>query len=85
MIICYQKLDLYGDIPTFSEEKHVKEVPYQEIKISEDELAKKYYYQQLGDEEKQIYKEILQGVDENTEEIYVHAADADLVNTIFRM
>ena len=59
-------------------------IPYQEVGISDDELSQKYYYQQLEDGEKQAYKEIVQGVKENVEEIYVHASDADRTNMLFQ-
>ena len=68
-------------------EKGLKEkgsIPYQEVGISDDELSQKYYYQQLEDGEKQAYKEIVQGVKENVEEIYVHASDADRTNMLFQ-
>lgn len=64
--------------------KSTKKIPFQEVIIAEDELSQKYYYQQLNEEEKTAYKEIAQGVKENVEDIYVHAADADRTNSIFQ-
>lgn len=64
--------------------KSTKKIPFQEVIIAEGELGQKYYYQQLTEEERTAYKEIAQGVKENVEEIYVHAADADRTNSIFQ-
>lgn len=63
---------------------NAKQIPFQEISITDEELAQKYYYQQLDESERTAYKEIAQGVRLNVEEIYVHAADADRTNTIFQ-
>lgn len=40
---------------------NTKEIPFQEIAITDEELAQKYYYQQLDEGEKTAYKEIAQG------------------------
>ena len=61
-----------------------RQIPFQEISITDAELAQKYYYRQLDEAEQTAYKEIAQGVKMNVEEIYVHAADADRTNTIFQ-
>lgn len=58
-------------------------VPYQEIKIKEEDVEQKYYYGQLEKKEKKIYKEIVQGVRELSKEIYVHSSDAKRTNKIF--
>lgn len=59
-------------------------IPFQEIAITDGELQQKYYYQQLDEKERTVYKEIAQGVKMNIKEIYVHTADADRTNTIFQ-
>lgn len=61
-----------------------KEIPYQEEAVKSDTQTGKYYYGLLNEEEQKIYREIFSGVDENTEEIYVYASDADLVNRLFQ-
>ncbi len=60
------------------------DVPFQEIEVPKEKLAGKYYYQALLDTEKEIYKEIMQGVMESEEEIYIHTADADRANELFQ-
>ena len=72
-------------ISRFQEQFQKEEIPYQTTdEISREELDGKYYYQQLGADEKTVYREILQGVQENIEEIYVHASDAKKTNTLFQ-
>lgn len=66
------------------EAAEVFQVPFQEVTVQEEELAGKYYYQLLGDEEKEIYKEILQGAAESEKEIYIHSPDADRANELFQ-
>ncbi len=41
------------------------DIPFQEVVIQEDEVGQKFYYQQLKENEKQVYKEILEGIREN--------------------
>ena len=59
-------------------------IPYQKTSGEMANATDKYYYEQLADEEKQIYQEILEGVRNHTEEIYVHASDANQANQIFQ-
>ena len=59
-------------------------IPYQKTSGEMENATDKYYYEQLADEEKQIYQEILEGVRNHTEEIYVHASDANQANQIFQ-
>lgn len=61
-----------------------QKIPFQEIKIEEEALDQKYYYQQLGEKDREAYKEILQGVKENQKEIYVHSGDAQKANALFQ-
>ena len=58
------------------------EVPYQEVQIDQKELLKKYYYEQLSEEERTAYTEISQGIRDQEDEIYVHASDAKRTNRI---
>ncbi|MGN1266649.1 MAG: transglutaminase domain-containing protein [Dorea sp.] len=58
-------------------------IPYEEIMINEEELSRKFYYQTFDEKEKRAYKEILQGIRENREEVYVHAEDAKRINQLF--
>lgn len=61
-----------------------EEIPYQKVSVTAEENTEKYYYQQLQVEQRQVYQEILEGVRNHTEEIYVHDADADETNQIFQ-
>jgi len=65
-------------------EEAAADIPYQEVTIMEESLAGKYYYQRLSDEDKTVYKEIVQGIKEFSEEIYIHTGDAEHANQIFR-
>lgn len=60
-----------------------QEIPYQDIQGTVVSEAQKYYYGKLGEEERRAYLEILQGVYENQEEIYVHSSNATRTNEIF--
>ena len=61
-----------------------KKIPYQEVVISEDEIVQKFYYQQLDEDERLVYREILEGIQDNVDEIYIHIADAERANKIFQ-
>ncbi|GFI43463.1 hypothetical protein IMSAGC018_01135 [Lachnospiraceae bacterium] len=61
-----------------------EEIPFQEVVLKEDEVSQKYYYQQLNETEQLTYREILEGLQENTKEIYIHASDAERANEIFQ-
>ncbi len=58
-------------------------VPYQEVSIEEEVVEQKYYYDQLEEKEKIVYKEILQGIEDLSGEIYIHSSDAKRTNEIF--
>lgn len=58
--------------------------PFAELNIEETEVAEKYYYNTLAELDRTAYKEMLQGVKAEEQEIYVHADDADQVNRIYR-
>lgn len=61
----------------------VTEIPYAEITIDTSTLHARYYYEKLPETEQLAYQEILQGIEENAEEIYVHLDDAKRTNKIF--
>lgn len=48
-----------------------------------DEGHQEYYFRQLGDEERRVYREMLNGVRERKENFYVTLADDDAVNRIY--
>lgn len=56
------------------------EIPYEEVKVRENTVEEKFYYGQLGEENRTVYKEILQGLNDHKEEIYVHSSDAKETN-----
>ena len=66
----------YLELEQFGSNKK-QDIPYQKVSITEEENTEKYYYQQLPTEQRQVYQEILEGVRNHTEEIYVHNADVD--------
>ncbi|MDO4312557.1 MAG: transglutaminase domain-containing protein [Eubacteriales bacterium] len=57
-------------------------VPYQEISVEEESLVNKYYYGLLDTDEREVYKEIVQGMMAGEDEIYVHCKDAGQANRI---
>lgn len=84
---------LFTDVPDWGKKaakelqqewKQSEEIPFQEVDLSEEELAKRYYYQQLQEEERLAYREIVQGVKDIVGEIYVHCQDADRTNELFQ-
>lgn len=60
------------------------QIPYQAAAKEETSLQSKFYYEQLNEEEKAVYREVLQGVRDNVEEIYLHEEDAEKANKIFQ-
>lgn len=61
-----------------------EEIPYQQVEDTGEETARKYYFEQLDEEEQMVYLEILQGIRDNTGEIYVHCGDAKQTNALFQ-
>lgn len=59
-------------------------IPFQEVTATEEELEGKFYYSQLSAEEKLVYKEILDGLRENADKIYLHSGDSGRVNAIYQ-
>ncbi|MCI6464140.1 MAG: hypothetical protein MSA90_01550 [Faecalicatena sp.] len=57
-------------------------VPFKEIKISEEDVAGGYYYQQLGEEEQSLYKEMYQGLKEASPTIYMHSPDMKVLEKV---
>ena len=60
------------------------EIPFVPVKIQSVTLEQKFYYGQLAEEAQTVYKEILQGIQEEEKEIYVHSGDATQVNQILQ-
>ncbi len=58
-------------------------VPFAEITIDETEVAGGYYYQLLSDGQQLVYKEILQGIRNQAESIYIHCATANEFGRIY--
>ena len=75
-----------SDVVEKIEKEWIKQtgIPYQEVMVQEEEVVQKYYYQRLEEDERLIYKEILDGIQENGEEIYIHASEAERANEIFQ-
>ncbi len=67
------------------QDKIQEKVPYQEIQLEEGTLENKYYYGQLPQEDKTAYQEILQGIRDQEEQIYVHSGDAERSNQLFSL
>ena len=61
-----------------------EKVPYEQEKITDAEVTGEFYYEQLSDEEQTVYREILQGIQENKKEIYLHCSNADTANEVFQ-
>lgn len=52
--------------------------------IQEETVSSNYYYQQLSEEDRVVYKEILQGLQEYSENIYVHSNDTEQIERAYR-
>lgn len=70
------------NIQTKVEEGLAPEIPYQEVELPKEQPAQKYYYGQLAEEEKTAYQEILQGLQDQKDEIYLHCSDAGRANEL---
>lgn len=57
-------------------------IPFEEVKIPEDDVARGYYYQQLSEEEQNLYKEMYQGVLESSPAIYMHSPDIGVLKRV---
>lgn len=60
-----------------------KGVPFSEIVMGESEVSEGYYYQNLSQEEQTVYKEILQGIQEGSDCIYLHSSESDQIGKIY--
>lgn len=69
----------YLDLP-----KTEPQIPYQEVSVTQERFEKKFYYESLPEEKQLIYREILQGILDEEEEIYLHSADAGQNNELFQ-
>lgn len=61
------------------------EIPYQKVEIDEETLEQKYYYGKISQGEQIAYMEILQGIKDLEEEIYVHSSDAKRTNQLLEL
>lgn len=61
-----------------------KPVPFQAVNIEEGSLEDKYYYNTLEEEDQTAYQEILQGLREVLEEIYIHCDAEDKINLLLQ-
>lgn len=89
--LCCVGIFIFRRMPSGSEavqeavqEFREKDIPFQELEVAEKSVKDGFYYEQLGtEEEKLIYKEILQGVMDGSEDIYIHADNGYQTNDIF--
>ena len=70
----------FGALPAQEEE-----VPYQQVSLEEGSLEDKYYYGQIPEEDQKAYQEVLEGLREHQEEIYVHCEKAERANELFAL
>lgn len=75
----YEKLG--GEI---QETEAETEIPYQQIEDIPEEELERYYFGQLSEGEQMAYLEILQGIREGREKVYVHSEDAMRTNLLFQ-
>ncbi len=59
-------------------------VPFQAVSVEEGSLEEKYYYNLLGEEDQTAYQEILQGLRELSEEIYIHCSVEEKINMLLQ-
>lgn len=83
VVLCVKQTGKEG-IAEIQERLFGQKIVYQEVHIEQDELEDKYYYQQVPEEERQAYLEILQGVREHVEGICIHASKADRANVLYQ-
>ncbi|EGB93314.1 transglutaminase domain-containing protein [Clostridium sp. D5] len=57
-------------------------VPFEEVRIPEDDVAQGYYYQQLPEEEQNLYKELYQGMTDFSETVYMHSPDVEKLKKV---
>ena len=70
----------FGALPAQEEE-----VPYQQVSLEEGSLGDKYYYGQIPEGDQKAYQEVLEGLREHQEEIYVHCEKAERANELFAL
>ena len=57
-------------------------VTYQQVSEEVTGMDGKFYYQQLGEEEQTVYQELLQGLLDHEEQIYVHSQEPTRANEL---
>lgn len=82
-VLCIRTAGSEG-ISWIREQLFGSEIVYQEVRVGQEELEGKYYYQQIAEEERQAYQEILQGVRDHIDAICIHASKADRANALFQ-
>ena len=78
LFVWQEREGIRGAILTWDEE-----VPYQQVALEEGSLEDKYYYGQIPEEDQKAYQEVLEGLREHKEEIYVHCEKAERANELF--
>lgn len=78
LFVWQEREGIRGAILTWDEE-----VPYQQVSLEERSLEDKYYYGQIPEEDQKAYQEVLEGLREHKEEIYVHCEKAERANELF--
>lgn len=59
-----------------------EKVPFEEVTIAEDDVSGGYYYQQLNEEEQNLYKEMYQGLNSMSDSIYMHSPDMEVLKKV---
>lgn len=59
-----------------------EKIPFEEVTISEDDVSGGYYYQQLSEEEQNLYKEMYQGLNTMSPSIYMHSPDMEVLKKV---
>ena len=57
-------------------------IPFEEVRIPEDDVAQGYYYRQLPETEQDLYKELYQGMMDFDESIYMHSPDVEVLKKV---
>lgn len=58
------------------------EPPYVEVTTETTVFEGRFYYEQLSNVDKNVYRELYQGITESLDKIYVHSTDGDRANEI---
>lgn len=91
-IVAYRELPKYWNTEEIKEKVRdtVLDVPeeVQELRKRETQEASagcyEYYYTQLNEQEKRIYRELLEGIEARQTEIYLSVSDSELISKVYR-